>query len=48
MNVNGPSFISFITGLYRTFNNIAEKAFPKSSVKRYGIDPADLKLSHGM
>ena len=48
MKVNGPSFINFIISLYKTFNNIAGKAFPKSTVKRYGIDPVDLTLSHGM
>lgn len=48
MEVNGPSFMSFIISLYKMFNNIAGKAFPKSTVKRYGIDPVDLTLSHGM
>lgn len=48
MEINGPSFMSFIISLYKTFNNIAGKAFPKSSVKRYGIDPVDLTLSHGI
>ena len=48
MKVNGPSFMNFIIILYKTFNNIAGKAFQKSTVNRYGIDPVDLTLNHGM
>ena len=48
MEVNGPSFINFIISLYKTFNNVAEMAFPGSAAKKYGIDPIDLTSGHGM